>query len=438
MQFRLVSVQLMRRGLLAVIAVALLGAALLVPASAVAAPSNDDFANRIELAGALPITESGTNVEATREWQYEEVAPFAAGHSVWFKWTASVDGWVTVDTCTASFQTVLGIFTGSDVEHLTRVTKGNTSEMPGCSSSGRRFTFKAVSGTEYEIGVDGNEFSLPQPPGEPPPPPPVTEGEFTLRIEETPAPVNDDFAAATPIPGEVGEEPDGTRRYHAQVNGYNWKATTEEAEPFYEPGAGASVWYSWTPPETADYRISGACCGSVLPFALFTGDSLGALTQEPLGEFGEVHAIGGTRHWIAAYGKQDAETGEPSMGSFQVLIMAVLAPGPLSHPASVPSSPTQASPSPPDVIPPETKIDKTSLRAAARSAKFWFSASEPAQGFLCRLDKAPFKPCGSPRGYKHLKPGGHTFGVKAIDAAGNVDASPTVVHFRVPRPEKRR
>src|SRR4051794_34474270 len=103
-----------------------------LPASAwAAAPANDAFASRTELAGALPIIESGTNVEATREWQNEEVGPFAAGHSVWFKWTASVDGWVTVDTCTASFQTVLGIFTGSDVEHLTRVTKGNASEMPG-------------------------------------------------------------------------------------------------------------------------------------------------------------------------------------------------------------------------------------------------------------------------------------------------------------------
>lgn len=407
---------------------------LVVPTGAVAAPSNDDFANRIELAGALPITESGTNVEATREWQNEEVGPFAAGHSVWFKWTASIDGWVTVDTCTASFQTVLGIFTGSDVEHLTRVTKGNASEMPGCSSSGRRFTFKAVSGTEYEIGVDGNGFSVPTPPGEPPPPPPVTEGEFTLRIEETQAPVNDDFAAATPIPGEVGEEPDGTRRYHAQVIGYNWKATTEGAEPFYEPGAGASVWYSWTPPETADYRISGACCGSALPFALFTGDSLGALTQVPLGEFGEVHATGGTRYWIAAYGKPDAETGEPSMGSFQMLIMAVLAPGPLSRPPSVPSSPTPASPSPPDVIPPETKIDKTALRAATRSARFWFSASEAVQGFQCRLDKGGFEPCAAPRAYKHLKAGRHVFRVRAVDLAGNVDGSAAIARFRFPRP----
>jgi len=429
----------MRRGIRAAVAAVLLGAAVFAPARAMAAPpANDDFANRTELVGALPITESGANQGATREWQYEEVGPFAAGHSVWFKWVADVDGWVTVGACTASFQTVLGIFTGSDVEHLTRVTKGNASEMPGCSSTGRKFTFKAASGTEYEIGVDGNGFFVPSLPEEPPAPPPVTEGEFTLRIEETPAPANDDFAAATPIPGATDEEPDGTRRYFAQIDGYNWKATTEAGEPSFGPGAGASVWHSWMPPETADYRLSGACCGSSIPFALFSGDSLGALTQVPLGESGEIHAVGGTQYWIAAYGKQDSETSEPAMGSFHMLFTAFLAPGPLSFPPSAPSSPTQSSPPPADTVAPDTKIEKTSLRAATRSARFWFSASEPAQGFLCQLDKKDFKPCSSPRAYKHLKPGRHAFRVKAVDVAGNIDGSAAAASFRVPRPQKRR
>jgi hypothetical protein len=90
------------------------------------------------------------------------------------------------------------------------------------------------------------------------------------------------------------------------------------------------------------------------------------------------------------------------------------------------------------VTPPETAIDKTVLRAATRTVKFWFSASEPAQGFLCRLDKSDFKPCGSPRTYKHLKPGRHAFRVRAVDLAGNVDGTAAVASFRVPRPEKRR
>lgn len=102
------------------------------------------------------------------------------------------------------------------------------------------------------------------------------------------------------------------------------------------------------------------------------------------------------------------------------------------------SSPPPPAATPPDTTPPDTKIDKTSLRAATRSAKFWFSASEPPRGFLCRLDGGDFKPCGSPRSYKRLKPGRHVFGVKAVDAAGNVDGSAAVARFAVPQRRKRR
>jgi hypothetical protein len=104
---------------------------------------------------------------------------------------------------------------------------------------------------------------------------------------------------------------------------------------------------------------------------------------------------------------------------------------------ATPQQPPPATP-PPDATPPETTIDKTALRAATRSAKFWFSASEPVSGFLCQLDKGDFKPCGAPRAYKRLKPGRHAFRVKAVDVAGNVDGSAAVASFRVPRPQKRR
>jgi hypothetical protein len=88
----------------------------------------------------------------------------------------------------------------------------------------------------------------------------------------------------------------------------------------------------------------------------------------------------------------------------------------------------------PDTTPPETAIERSVLRVATRTAKFWFSANESTQGFQCQLDKGEYKPCGSPRTYKHLKPGRHAFRVKAVDAAGNVDASPAVAHFKIPRP----
>lgn len=92
----------------------------------------------------------------------------------------------------------------------------------------------------------------------------------------------------------------------------------------------------------------------------------------------------------------------------------------------------------PDTTAPETTIERSVLRITTRTATFWFSASEPVQGFQCQLDKGDYKPCGSPRTYKHLKTGRHAFRVKAVDVAGNVDASAGVVHFKVPRPYRGR
>jgi len=77
-----------------------------------------------------------------------------------------------------------------------------------------------------------------------------------------------------------------------------------------------------------------------------------------------------------------------------------------------------------DATAPQTTIDSApALRTTARSAVFTFSASESAT-FQCRLDGGSFAPCGSPSSYAGLASGVHRFAVRAIDAAGNVDATP--------------
>jgi hypothetical protein len=146
----------------------------------------------------------------------------------------------------------------------------------------------------------------------------------------------------------------------------------------------------------------------------------------------EYTATAGTAYRIAVYGTPDAETEEPSMASFGFNISASLPPLPPG-----PSPGSGGGGPPPDVVAPQTTLVKSRLQAATRSVMFWFSSSEVAGGFLCRLDGKPFKPCTSPKSYRHLKPGRHTFRVKALDAAGNVDASPVVAHFRLPSQRKR-
>ncbi len=62
---------------------------------------------------------------------------------------------------------------------------------------------------------------------------------------------------------------------------------------------------------------------------------------------------------------------------------------------------------------------------SSTSATFEFSSNEAGSTFQCKLDgAASFQSCSSPKAYTNLANGSHTFQVKAVDAAGNEDATP--------------
>jgi len=56
-------------------------------------------------------------------------------------------------------------------------------------------------------------------------------------------------------------------------------------------------------------------------------------------------------------------------------------------------------------------------------ATFSFISSEAGGSFQCSVDGGPFAPCGSPFATSSLADGKHSFQVKAVDYAGNVDKS---------------
>jgi hypothetical protein len=396
------------------------------PGALAAAPANDNFASAETLSGSLPIEVSRSNVEATREPPLENVGTFAAGHSVWFKWEATSTEVVTVGSCEADFHTVLGVFTGASLNSLTPVASGNSSEGPHCPFTGSEYTFKATAGTTYEIAVDGSGFYVQ-------PPPPPSEGEFTLRIEATPSPANDDFANATTLAGQTSEEPEGNRFYYASTNGYNWKATTEAGEPSHGPGSGASVWYTWTAPESGTYHFNGLCCGGGLGWGLYIGSSIGELTPFLVGGgSAEVTVLAGTIYRIGVYGTPDLGTGEPSVGSFSFSISANLPP--LPPPPS--SAAVVARPSLPGTTLPDTTILKRVLKRRPPIYVFSLHSSEPGSTFRCKLDKHPVATCPASERFGNLKPGRHVLTVVAVDAGGNEDPTPAVVRFTVPGSSK--
>jgi V8-like Glu-specific endopeptidase len=85
--------------------------------------------------------------------------------------------------------------------------------------------------------------------------------------------------------------------------------------------------------------------------------------------------------------------------------------------------------------PPATAITRVTINGDMDRAKFRFTGSggSGALSFLCKIDRNAFRRCVSPRIYRHLRPGDHTFRVKAIDSTGQVDSTPATRKFRIPR-----
>jgi hypothetical protein len=109
---------------------------------------------------------------------------------------------------------------------------------------------------------------------------------------------------------------------------------------------------------------------------------------------------------------------------------AVATPTVTAGPSAVPTPTVTPAPTP-DAVPPRTTLRAARIDQARQKATFRFAASEAGSRFLCKLDRKKFSPCASPKTYKRLEPGAHTFRVKARDRAGNADATPVIKRFRI-------
>jgi hypothetical protein len=88
-----------------------------------------------------------------------------------------------------------------------------------------------------------------------------------------------------------------------------------------------------------------------------------------------------------------------------------------------------------DTGPPDTTIDSPPNGSTTSSStpKFTYHSSENGSTFECRVDGAAFSSCSAAAGYRPqpLNDGQHTVDVRAVDAAGNRDASPATRTFTV-------
>ena len=117
------------------------------------APPNDNFADGIALNMiSVFVRTTGANTNATKEVDEPYHAAKSGGRSVWWTWTPTADAAATVSTAGSSFDTLLGVYTGSSVSELTLVASNDDDPAGGSTS---RLTFTAKAATVYHIVVDG-------------------------------------------------------------------------------------------------------------------------------------------------------------------------------------------------------------------------------------------------------------------------------------------
>jgi hypothetical protein len=246
-------------------------------------PANNNFASAQVISGNSGAT-SGSNASATKETGEPNHAGNSGGASVWFQWQAPATGTATFNTAGSGFDTLLGVYTGSNVGALTLI--GSNDDVSGSLTSS--VVFNATAGTTYRIAVDGFGGAT---------------GGLTLNWNNVPpSPANDNFASAQLISGSIGT-----------VLGTNAAATKEVGEPSHGGNSGgSSVWYRWQAPSSGSVTITTAGSGFDTLLGVYTGSSVGALTfiagnddDLTLGSLTSrvtFNAVGGTTYRIAVDG----------------------------------------------------------------------------------------------------------------------------------------
>lgn len=155
MPVNLTSLSRARRGLTAAVAGGALVAGVLAaqPPAQAAAPGNDNFANATAISGtSITLTDSNTAATTEAGEPTNMGYQWATGATVWYRWTAPATAEYAITTAGSSFDTELGVYTGSSVGALTRVVS-NDDDMTNDSTSG--VGFAATAGTTYSIQVGG-------------------------------------------------------------------------------------------------------------------------------------------------------------------------------------------------------------------------------------------------------------------------------------------
>jgi len=221
-----------------------------------ASAANDDFAAAEALPVGFPTGGTGSTRFASKEPGEPSHAGDPGGGSVWFTWTPTSSGPVSISTCPYGEygpDTLLAVYTGSSLDALTPVA-ANDDSPAACRDLGSGVEIEAVAGTTYRIAVDSKGGN---------------DGNFALQLSSRPD--NDAFAA----PQDLSTSCCG-------AGGTTTFATAEAGEPNHAgSGGGHSVWFSWTPAGSGPAEITA--CGNQpgvdTVLGVYSGTAVNALSQ---------------------------------------------------------------------------------------------------------------------------------------------------------------
>jgi hypothetical protein len=215
-------------------------------------PANDSFSNRSSLIGNAVTVNAGNN-NATAETGEASHANSPAAKSVWWTSTAPAAGTVTISTVGSSFDTLLVVYTGTNVAQLTSVASDDQSG--GNNTS--QVTFNSTESVSYQIAVDGRNGAV---------------GNVVLNLQlasAIAAPLNDNFGGRVALNGTT-----------TSATGRNIGASAETGEPQHAGfAASKSVWWTWTAPFTGRVTISTSGSDFDTVLAIYSGSDLKSLRE---------------------------------------------------------------------------------------------------------------------------------------------------------------
>ena len=258
--------------------------------SLVQAPDNDFFANRLAFPpGASRVTDN--NASASKELNEPDHAQVQGGKSVWWSWIAPSSGDFQLDTSGSSFDTLLAVYSGTNIGALTFVASSDGDPIDNYYIS--RLTFTAVVGAEYSFAVDGKQGA---------------SGDIVINLK----PVDAGTVLNNNFTNRVGFS-DRSRTFSVNT----LAASKESGEPDHaQLTGGKSVWWSWRAPVSGTCRIDTVGSSFDTLLAVYVGTNLASLQSiasndgDPSDNYQisrlQFHADAGTSYEIAADGFQGA------------------------------------------------------------------------------------------------------------------------------------